>query len=83
MDLNAEAREMLRAVRARIESLPEDERLNALLKYVAVMLEYLTREQILGIPAEMIETFGENKLTEALNLIDGHLALRELKAGAE
>lgn len=74
---------MLRAVRAHIEALPENERLNALLKYVAVMLEYLSREQILGIRAEMIAAFGENSLAEALNLIDGHLALRELKAEEE
>ncbi len=79
MDLDAEAREILRAIRTHIDSLPEGERLNALLKFVAVMLDYLTREQVLSIRAEMIETFGELQLTEALNLLDGHLALRELQ----
>jgi len=74
-----EARELLQAVRAHIDSLPEGERLNALLKFVAVMLDYLTREQVLSIRAEMIATFGEFQLAEALNLLDGHLALRELQ----
>ena len=83
MDMDAEAREMMRAVRAHIESLPDGERLNALLKFVAVMLDYLTREQILSIRAEMIESFGEMNLTEALNLLDGHLALRELQGEEE
>jgi len=69
----------LRAIRVHINSLPESERLNALLKLVAVMLDYLTREQVLSIRAEMIETFGEMNLTDALNLLDGHLALRELQ----
>lgn len=79
MDLDDEARELLRAIRAHINSLPEGERLNALLRLVAVMLDYLTREQVLSIRAEMIESFGEMNLTEALNLLDGHLALRELQ----
>jgi hypothetical protein len=79
MDLDDEARELLRAIRAHINSLPEGERLNALLRLVAVMLDYLTREQVLSIRAEMIESFGELNLTEALNLLDGHLALRELQ----
>jgi hypothetical protein len=59
--------------------LPVAERLNALLKFVAVMLDYLTREQVLSIRAEMVEAFGEEQLAEALNLLDGHLALRELQ----
>jgi hypothetical protein len=79
MDLDSEARAMLQAVRAHIDSLPESERLNGLLKFVAVMLDYLSREQILSIRAEMIESFGELQLAEALNLLDGHLALRELQ----
>ena len=74
-----EARELLHAVRTHIDSLPESERLNALLKFVAVMLDYLTREQVLNIRAEMVATFGELQLAEALNLLDGHLALRELQ----
>lgn len=82
MDLDDEARELLRAIRAHINSLPEGERLNALLKLVAVMLDYLTREQVLSIRAEMIESFGEMNLTDALNLLDGHLALRELQGEA-
>jgi hypothetical protein len=64
MDLDDEARELLRAIRVHINSLPESERLNALLKLVAVMLDYLTREQVLSIRAEMIETFGEMTLRE-------------------
>jgi hypothetical protein len=79
MDLDPEARRLLHAVREHIDSLPEGERLNALLKFVAVMLDYLSREQVLTIRAEMVETFGEVNLSEALNLIDGHLALRELQ----
>jgi hypothetical protein len=83
MDLDPEARELMQAIRAHIDSLPAGERLNALLKFVAVMLDYLTREQVLSIRAEMIETFGELQLTEALNLLDGHLALRELQGERE
>jgi ADP-dependent phosphofructokinase/glucokinase len=79
MDLDAEARQFLRAIRAHIDALPAAERLAALLKFVAVMLEYLTREQILTIRAEMVASFGEMNLAEALNLLDGHLALRELQ----
>jgi len=79
MDLDDEARELLRAIRAHINSLPEGERLNALLKLIAVMLDYLTRDQVLNIRAEMVEAFGEMDLSEALNLLDGHLALRELQ----
>ena len=79
MDLDPEARRLMHAVREHIDSLPECERLNALLKFVAVMLDYLTREQVLSIRAEMIATYGEMNLTEALNLLDGHLALRELQ----
>lgn len=79
MDLDPEARELLQSIRAHIDSLPEPERLNALLKFVAVMLDYLTREQVLSIRAEMVATFGEMNLSEALNLLDGHLALRELQ----
>jgi hypothetical protein len=79
MDLDPEARRLLHAVREHIDSLPEGQRLNALLKFVAVMLDYLSREQVLTIRAEMVETFGEVNLSEALNLIDGHLALRELQ----
>jgi hypothetical protein len=81
MDADDEARELLRSIRAHIDSLPEGERLNALLKFVSVMLDYLTREQVLAIRAEMVESFGEKNLTEALNLLDGHLALRELQQG--
>jgi hypothetical protein len=79
MDLDQQTRKFLRAIRSHIDSLPEAERLNALLKFVSVMMDYLTREQVLGIRAEMIATFGEQNLSEALNLIDGHLALRELQ----
>lgn len=79
MDLDQQTRKFLRAIRSHIDSLPESERLNALLKFVSVMLDYLTREQVLGIRAEMIAAFGEQNLSEALNLIDGHLALRELQ----
>jgi hypothetical protein len=78
MDLDRQAREFLQAIRSHIDTLPEPERLNALLKLVAVMLDYLTREQILTIRAEMIEVYGEQNLGEALNLLDGHLALRDL-----
>jgi hypothetical protein len=80
MDPDLEARQLLQAIRAHIDSLPVSERLNALLKFVAVMLDYLTREQVLSIRAEMVEAFGEDELAEALNLLDGHLALRELKS---
>ena len=83
MDLDPEARELMQAIRAHIDALPEGERLNALLKFVAVLLDYLTREQVLTIRAEMIEAFGERQLTEALNLLDGHLALRELQGGRD
>lgn len=83
MDLDPEARELMQAIRAHIDALPEGERLNALLKFVAVLLDYLTREQVLTIRAEMIEAFGELQLTEALNLLDGHLALRELQGGRD
>lgn len=79
MDLDTEARRFLQAIREHIQELPADERLNALLKFVAVMLEYLTREQILAIRAEMIAAYSERQLTEALNLLDGHLALRDLQ----
>ena len=43
------------------------------------MLNYLSREQVLSIRAEMVEAFGEQELAEALNLLDGHLALRDIK----
>lgn len=79
MDLDPEARAMLQAIRTHIDSLPLGERVNALLKFVAVMLEYLSRKQVLAIRAEMIATFGERELSDALNLLDGHLALRELR----
>lgn len=82
MDPDAEARELLHSIRVHIDSLPEKERLNALLKFVAVMLDYLTREQVLTIRAEMIAAYGEKNLAEALNLLDGHLALRELQEGS-
>ncbi|MDO8540308.1 MAG: hypothetical protein Q7S40_07680 [Opitutaceae bacterium] len=79
MNLDRQARELLRGIRTYIDTLPEGQRLNALLKFVAVMLDYLTREQVLSIRAEMIETYGEENLTEALNLLDGHLAFRDLQ----
>ena len=79
MDVEQQTREFLQAIRTHIESLPEGERLNALLKFVSVMLDYLTREQVLTIRAEMIEAYGESNLSEALNLLDGHLALRDLQ----
>ena len=79
MDPDQEARQLLRAIRAHIDSLPVGQRLNALLKFVAVMLNYLTSEQVMTIRAEMVATFGEHELTEALTLLDGHLALRELR----
>jgi hypothetical protein len=80
MDAESQVRDYLRAIRTHIDGLPQTERLNALLKFVAVMLEYLTREQVLSIRAEMVETFGELELAEALNLLDGHLALRDLRS---
>ncbi len=79
MNLDREARQLLHAIRVHINSLPEGERLNALLKFVAVMLDYLTREQVLSIRAEMGQPVGGTNLSEALNLLDGHLALRELQ----
>lgn len=79
MDADPEVRQLLQAIRTHINSLPHKERLNGLLKFVAVMLTYLTREQVMSIRAEMIQAFGEEDLTEALNLLDGHLALRELQ----
>jgi hypothetical protein len=47
------------------------------------MLNYLSREQVLTIRAEMIEAFGEDELAEALNLLDGHLALRDIKGDSD
>ncbi len=79
MDFDGQTRELLRGIRAHIDTLPEGQRLNALLRFVAVMLDYLTNEQVLSIRAEMIEAYCEENLTEALNLLDGHLALRELQ----
>ena len=79
MDADPEVRQMLQAIREHINTLPPGERLNGLLKFVAVMLTYLSREQVLGIRAEMVEAFGEHELAEALNLLDGHLALRDIK----
>jgi hypothetical protein len=78
MDADPEVRQLLQAIREHINTLPPEERLNGLLKFVAVMLNYLTREQVLSIRAEMVEAFGEYELTEALNLLDGHLALRDI-----
>lgn len=79
MESDAEFRQLLRAIREHINSLPHGERLNGLLKFVAVLLDYLTRDQVLAIRAEMVEAFGESELAEALNLLDGHLALRDLQ----
>lgn len=79
MDADPEVRQMLQAIRDHIATLPPNERLNGLLKFVSVMLTYLSREQVLSIRAEMVEAFGEHELAEALNLLDGHLALREIK----
>lgn len=79
MEADPEIRKLLQAIRQHIDVLPEGERLNGLLKFVAVMLDYLTRDQVLSIRAEMVEAFGENDLSEALNLLDGHLALRDLQ----
>ena len=78
MEADPEVRQMLQAIRDHINSLPQGERLNGLLKFVAVMLNYLSRDQVLTIRAEMIEAFGEDELAEALNLLDGHLALRDI-----
>ena len=78
MEADPEVRQLLHAIRQHIDSLPQGERLNGLLKFVAVMLNYLSREQVLGIRAEMIAAFGEHELVEALNLLDGHLALRDI-----
>jgi hypothetical protein len=78
MEADPEVRQLLQAIRQHIDSLPQGERLNGLLKFVAVMLNYLSREQVLGIRAEMIAAFGEHELSEALNLLDGHLALRDI-----
>jgi hypothetical protein len=44
---------------------PKGNDLNGLLKFVAVMLNYLSREQVLTIRAEMIEAFGEEELAES------------------
>lgn len=79
MDPDAEVRQLLNSIRAHIDSLPEGERLNALLRFVAVMLDYLTRDQVLAIRAEMTGMFGEHEIAEAINLLDGHLALRDLQ----
>ena len=83
MEADSEVRQLLKAIRRHIDSLPHGERLNGLLKFVAVMLDYLSRDQVLHIRAEMIEAFGEQELAEALNLLDGHLALRELQQDGE
>lgn len=79
MEADPQIRQLLQAIRQHIDSLPQHERLNGLLKFVAVMLNYLSRDQVLHIRAEMVEAFGEAELAEALNLLDGHLALRELR----
>ena len=79
MEADPEIRKLLKAIRQHIDALPQGERLNGLLKFVAVMLTYLTREQVLTIRAEMVQAFGAEELAEALNLLDGHLALRELQ----
>lgn len=81
MEADPQIRQLLQAIRQHIDTLPHSERLNGLLKFVAVMLNYLTREQVLNIRTEMVEAFGEEDLAEALNLLDGHLALRELQQG--
>ena len=78
MEADPDVRKLLQAIREHIDTLPAGERLNGLLKFVSVMLTYLTRDQVLNIRAEMVEAFGEGELSEALNLLDGHLALREL-----
>ena len=82
MDADPEVRQLLQAIREHINTLPPEERLNGLLKFVAVMLNYLSREQVLSIRAEMVEAFGEYELTEALNLLDGHLAWRDITGDA-
>jgi hypothetical protein len=79
MEADPEVRQLLQAIREHINSLPQGERLNGLLKFVAVMLNYLSREQVLTIRAEMVAAFGEQELAEALNLLDGHLALRDIE----
>ena len=79
MEADPEVRQLLTAIRQHIDSLPHSERLNGLLKFVAVMLTYLSRDQVLTIRAEMVAAFGEEELAEALNLLDGHLALRDIK----
>ena len=79
MEADPEVRRLLQAIRQHIDSLPQGERLNGLLKFVSVMLNYLSRDQVLTIRAEMVAAFGEHDLAETLNLLDGHLALRELK----
>ena len=81
MEADPDIRKLLQAIRQHIDALPQRERLNGLLKFVAVMLNYLTREQVLSIRAEMVQAFGEDELAEALNLLDGHLALRDLQGG--
>ena len=82
MEADPEVRQLLQAIRQHIDTLPQGERLNGLLKFVAVMLNYLSRDQVLTIRAEMIAAFGEHELAEALNLLDGHLALRDIKGEA-
>ncbi|MGH7956130.1 MAG: hypothetical protein ACREH8_03870 [Opitutaceae bacterium] len=83
MEADPEVRQLLQAIREHIDTLPQGERLNGLLRFVAVMLTYLSREQVLTIRAEMIEAYGEQELVEALNLLDGHLALREIKGESD
>lgn len=71
-------KEVLQDLAATIRTLPEEQQLDAFLSSCASLLETLTTPVITRALAELHQRFPDPD-NEVLTLIEGHLALRELR----
>lgn len=69
----------LLALRDRLAALPIKNPREALLTCFGHALETLTRDEVLGLRGRVVAHFGTEH--EFIDVVDGHLAWRELRAG--
>lgn len=87
-DANPDRADVMARILADIRSLPEDQQHEAMMQFITCALEVMEVAQIRSMRAEFIEGGGGKSCpcdacgeepASVLDLIDGHLALRELR----
>lgn len=77
----SDAREdFVRQIQRRLASLPPEEQHEATLQYAAIMMKYCDRAALLEVRAEVVAMGDAPIVADLIEVIDGHLALRDISA---